>query len=457
MESFEDFKKKYKFRKYEQTSCLIYEMYIRAEKIKKQDFNIDTSFGHFSDVPKIKDIYLYSSNIKVVTLQNIIYNVYPEIYIDAVIWITQYHIYHQLTIINDNLSKIEKQEDISNYFSDLLQNINPHLNRLFSDDKFFERSMIDELIKYKDKIDDIEKKIEDKICKESANFNSVKDKIDNKIENVSTTYMDYKSLAKEINEILQNSIIYKKIEEEIIYLKVASKCVDNIIKYIFNLQQEFKVCLNKSAESLEINISGFHRNIQDYLKTFSFTLEYLKNEYLNKEEKDFIPQLIENSFDGSYIRITKIYVQDLIKNYFLNLRTSPNFKRPIYELNKISPLYTLHNINLSLPIEELTDYIKDLKDNYNKTLNTEENSKYEIVHNEKKINVEKYLTNLESAIKILYIYDYPISKKNSEENKMRIWNKLGISRGTYYLLKKIATTYIDKKKYLELYNSKKMS
>lgn len=30
MENFEDFRKKYEFNKYEQTSCLIYEMYIRV-------------------------------------------------------------------------------------------------------------------------------------------------------------------------------------------------------------------------------------------------------------------------------------------------------------------------------------------------------------------------------------------------------------------------------------------
>lgn len=267
MEKFEDFRKKYEFNKYEQTSCLIYEMYIRAEKIKKQDFNIDTSYGHFFDSPRIKDIYLYSSNTKAVTLQNIIYNIYPEIYVDAVIWITQYHIHYQLTVIKDNLSKIENQdkkllklEDISNYFSDVLQKINPHLNRLFSDDKFFERSMIDELIKYRDKIDDIERVIEDKISKMSVDFNSVKSSIDNKIEKVSASYLDYKILINEINKILQNSNIYKKIEEEITYLKIASKCVENIIGYIFDLQQEFKVCLNKNVESLEIDISGFHRN-----------------------------------------------------------------------------------------------------------------------------------------------------------------------------------------------------
>lgn len=65
MEDFENFKKKYEFNKYEQTSCLIWDVY-KAEKIKKKDFNIDTSYGHFSDVPRIKDIYLYFSNIKVV-------------------------------------------------------------------------------------------------------------------------------------------------------------------------------------------------------------------------------------------------------------------------------------------------------------------------------------------------------------------------------------------------------
>lgn len=459
MESFEDFKKKYKFRKYEQTSCLIYEMYIRAEKIKKQDFNIDTSFGHFSDVPKIKDIYLYSSNTKVVTLQNIIYNAYPEIYIDAVIWITQYHIYHQLITINNNLSKIEIQEEIINYFSNLVQKMNPNCNRLFPDDKFFEMTMIYELINYRDKIDRMEENIENKIMKKNIDFHSVKDKIDNKIYKLSDKYSsfdEYKTFINEISKDLQDSKFYKEIAEEVTYLKIITDSIKNIIRYISDLQQELKVCLNDDIGTLEIDISGFHKNIQKDLNIFSFTLVYLQNEYLNKEEKKFIPQLIENQLDGSYIRITKAYVQDLIKNHLLNLRITPIFKNPVYELNKISPLTTLHNINLSLPIEELTSYIQNLKDNYNKTLNIEEKTKYEIIHHKETINVEKYLTDLETAVKILYIYDYPLKEK-IEKDEIKIWTKLKISRSTYYLFKKIGTTYIDEKKYLELYNGKRIN
>lgn len=457
MESFEDFKKKYEFQKYEQTSCIIYEMYIRAENIEKKDLKIDTSFGHFSDVPRIKDIYLYSSNTKAVTLQNIIYNAYPEIYIDAVIWITQYHIYHQLITINNNLSKIEIQEEIINYFSNLVQKMHPNYNRLFPDDKFFEMTMIYELINYRDKIDRMEENIENKIMKKNIDFNSVKDKIDSKIYKLSDnspSFDEYKTFINEISKDLQDSKFYKEIAEEVTYLKITTNSIDNIIGYISDLQQELNVCLNDDIGTLEIDISGLHKDIQKDLNNFSFTLVYLQNEYLNKEEKKFIPQLIENQLDGIYIRITKAYVQDLIKNHLLNLRITPIFKNPVYELNKISPLTTLHNINLSLPIEELTSYIQNLKDNYNKNLNTEEKTKYEIMHLGKIVSVEKYLKDLKTAVMILYIYDYPIPKKKKEEDEIKIWNKLEISRSTYYLLKKIGTTYIEEKKYLELYNSK---
>lgn len=130
MKEFEDFKKKYEFEKYEQTSCLIYEMYIRAENIKKEDLNIDASFNHFSDVPRIKDIYLNYSNSNMITLQNIIYNIYPELYIDTIIWITQYHVLQQLISINDNLSHesikniLKEQKEIVDFFSNILSKIN---------------------------------------------------------------------------------------------------------------------------------------------------------------------------------------------------------------------------------------------------------------------------------------------------------------------------------------------
>lgn len=100
--------------------------------------------------------------------------------------------------------------------------------------------------------------------------------------------------------------------------------------------------------------------------------------------------------------------------------------------------------------------MQNLKDSHNKALNIEEKTKYEIIHHKETINVEKYLTDLETAVKILYIYDYPLSKKKIEKDEIKIWTKLKISRNTYYLFKKIGTTYIDEKKYLELFNSKKI-
>lgn len=464
MESFEDFKKKYEFEKYEQTSCLIYEMYIRAENIKKEDLNIDTSFNYFSDAPRIKDIYLNYSNSNMVTLQNIIYNIYPELYIDAIIWITQYHVHQQLISINDNLSHesikniLKEQKEIIDFFSNILSKINPHISRLFYNDEFFEMENVHKLISFRDIIDNIENNLDVNEDKKNFFSSEVETEINKLFEKMpkTSTYIQYKNLAENIYKILEERTDYKDIEKNKSYLKIISKSIHNIIGYLLDLQQELKISLNDDIESFEIEISGFHRNIQNHLNIFSYPLNYLENEYLNKEEKHFIPQLIESPYDNSYIRITKKYVQDLIKNYLLNFRITPNFKRPIFELNKISPLTTLHNINLSLPIEELTSYMQNLKDSHNKALNIEEKTKYEIIHHKETINVEKYLTDLETAVKILYIYDYPLSKKKIEKDEIKIWTKLKISRNTYYLFKKIGTTYIDEKKYLELFNSKKI-
>lgn len=463
MESFEDFKKKYEFEKYEQTSCLIYEMYIRAENIKKEDLNIDTSFNHFSDIPRIKDIYLNYSNSNMVTLQNIIYNIYPELYIDAIIWITQYHVHQQLISINDNLSHesikniLKEQKEIVDFFSNILSKINPHTNRLLYNDEFFEMKNVYNLISYRDIIDNIENNLDIDEDKKNLFSSEVETEVNKLFEEIpkTSTYIQYKNLAENIYKILEERTAYKDIEKNKSYLKIIGKSIHNIIGYLLDLQQELEICSNDDIQSFKIDISGFHRNIQNHLNLFSYPLEYLENEYLNKEEKHFIPQLIESPFDNSYIRITKKYIQDLIKNYLLNFRITPNFKRPIFELNKISPLTTLHNINLSLPIKELTSYIQNLKDSHNKALNIEEKTKYEIIHNTETINVEKYLTDLETAVKILYIHNYPLSKKKIEKDEIKIWTKLKISKSKYYLLKKIGTTYIDEKKYLELFNGKK--
>ncbi len=455
MKEFEDFKKKYEFEKYEQTSCLIYEMYIRAEKIKKEDLNIDASFDYFLNVPIIKDIYLYSSNTNEVTLQNIIYNIYPELYIDTVIYITQFYISQLLININSNLSKIEIEKEIIAFFLDFEKCIKPDYNRFSPQYKYFEMDFLNKLIQYKNKINDIKNNID---FKNDIDSYKLMDEINNIFEKIPKhlTYKSYEKLSENIKNISHNSI-YESIRNDKLHFYIIDTCIENIIARIFDVQQHFEVHLNDDIEIFKIETFDLHEDIKKQLKKFSFPLNYLENEYLNKEEKHFIPQLIESPYDNSYIRITKKYVQDLIKNYLLNFRITPNFKRPIFELNKISPLTTLHNINLSLPIEELTSYMQNLKDSHNKALNVEEKTKYEIIYNKETINVEKHLTDLETAVKILYIYDYPLSKKKIEKNEIKIWTKLKISRSTYYLFKKIGTTYIDEKKYLELYNGKRIN
>lgn len=293
MESFEDFKKKYEFEKYEQTSCLIYEMYIRAENIKKEDLNIDTSFNYFSDAPRIKDIYLNYSNSNMVTLQNIIYNIYPELYIDAIIWITQYHVHQQLISINDNLSHesikniLKEQKEIIDFFSNILSKINPHISRLFYNDEFFEMENVHKLISFRDIIDNIENNLDVNEDKKNFFSSEVETEINKLFEKMpkTSTYIQYKNLAENIYKILEERTDYKDIEKNKSYLKIISKSIHNIIGYLLDLQQELKISLNDDIESFEIEISGFHRNIQNHLNIFSYPLNYLENEYLNKEEK----------------------------------------------------------------------------------------------------------------------------------------------------------------------------
>ncbi|WP_368031534.1 hypothetical protein [Arcobacter sp. s6] len=212
-----------------------------------------------------------------------------------------------------------------------------------------------------------------------------------------------------------------------------------------------KVSLNDDIESLDIDTSGFHKIIQNHLNDFSFPLKYLEIEYLNNENKVFIPYFLTNPIDGSYMRITKKYVQDLLKIYLTNFKITPNFKRPIYELNTISPLTTLNNINLFLPIEELISYIKKLKNSYSENLKIDDNEKYKIIYNKKTTNVKKYIIDLENILKILYIYDYELLPKQNRPSKNTIYKELDIGRSTYYLLRRIAKVYINEKKYIELF------
>jgi hypothetical protein len=448
--TFEEYKEKYKFNDYEKTSCIIYEMYVRAEKIEVKIFNTSDKFSLFFDVPRIKDINLYSSNDKIITLQSIIYNIYPDIYIDAIIWILQYRILEEINYIKEHLNEIDIYKYIKNFFNNYGEKVNPYLNKLDFDSKLLNETMNPKLIQIRNIINKrkiiLEKKNIEKYEKDFEN-NYQKQIIKN-IENIKNySSNEFKELSKILNEKLTEMDLIDDFSKYKTNLNCVSKSIDNIISNIMSLNQEFKIYFNDNADSREINITGFNSVIKNHLKLFSFPLEYLKKEYLENKEKQFNRQIIENHYDGSYIRITKTYIEELIKSYLLNSRITPNFKRPIHELQNISQLSTLHNINLSLPLDELVEYIKELKKGYFKNLKINENSKYIITHLKKKINIKENLENLDDCIKILYIYD---NKKKLKVDY--ILKELEIGKTKYYKLKSIADIYIDQKQYKKLYS-----
>lgn len=469
IESFEDYKQKYQFNKYEQTSCMIYEMYIRAEGIKSKSFDENEKLAFFSDVPRIKDIYLYSSNEESRTLQNVIYNIYPDIYIDALIWIIQYHIFQQINYIKSNLveiksnllemklkEKINTKEEIdtlqklNTFFDDFEVKINPDNNKLEFYDKYFSEITMKELVRNKDLIDNQLTNLEKKINKdyEIKFVINKKDEIIKDMNYLSDySFEEFKDFSIKLN----NHLSIKEFSKYFNLVKTNFICmtesVDNIIGNIISLNQELQNYTNENTNMRDIDLSGLSTVIRDDLKLFSFPLEYLKENYLDNEKKIFNRQVIENHYDRTYIRLTKTYVKELIDNHILNLRFTPNYKRPLNELQHISKLTTLHNINLSLPLDELTAHIEKMKESYYYNLNVEESLKYKITHFGGKVDTYQYFENLEDCIRILYIYD------NSKNNKVsEIYKELSIGRNKYYILKEISNIYIKEKKYKELYS-----
>ncbi len=449
--TFENYKKKYMFNSYEKTSCIIYEMYIRAENIEADDFNTSDDFNPFFDVPRIKDINLYSSNDKVISLQNIIYNIYPDIYIDAIIWILQYRILEQVKYIKQCLSEIDIYKYIKTFFDNYERKIDPSNNRLDSKSKLFDSIMYEKLTKICNIIDRRQIILEERnIGEYEKEFeHNAKEPIIRCIYNIKdNSSIEFKKLSNILNEKFLEINFMDKFYKNKQNLFNASTVIGHIISNIQSLVQEFRVFYDVNVDSREIDVSGFNDVIKNHLKVFSFPLEYLKKEYLENKSKQFNRQIIENHYNGSYIRITQTYIEEVIKNYLLNLRITPNFKRPIHKLQHIFPLSTLHNINLSLPLDELVEYIKELKKLHFKNSGINEDSKYEIIHLNKKINIKENLENLEDCVKILYIYD-----KKKKVKVDDILKELEIGRTKYYKLKKIADIYIDEKKYIKLYSN----
>lgn len=96
---------------------------------------------------------------------------------------------------------------------------------------------------------------------------------------------------------------------------------------------------------------------------YSFNLNFVIDEYVSKiGEKDIIFQeiIFRDKSKNEYIKMTKEKLKEYITNILAYTVVIPNYSRPqLYFKNNY--FLTIQNLNISLPDEELFDFIKKLK------------------------------------------------------------------------------------------------
>jgi hypothetical protein len=264
---------------------------------------------------------------------------------------------------------------------------------------------------------------------------------------------------------------------------------------------------NESQEILRNDFFIFAMGTEYWLKFYNFSKYYVKDSTFNyiSENPNTEPYFLDNKLflndeikDGVYIYtettdIKYSLYRDLLKgkikegfpikninkyiksNHQLTHSISNSFKRPRLVLpDNISKEVDLKNLNLNLPIDELTSYIKKIKNLYNispevfktpiefldeKLLKVEE----EIIISrpkgkKEKIKLRNHISNKLKFADMFYIYDavtIGMSKSkiqieltyywNEKANKDTLFDQKTITK--YY---QIAKEYIDKLKYKEL-------
>lgn len=457
LEKFADYKKKFNFKKYEMTLCFIYEMHIRAEGIKLDYEKVNNTINEtpYSELPRIKDILIYNSNEKKISLQEIIYNIYPDLYTDTIIWIIQYKIMEELIKIKSNLKEVSiNNKSYHLKLDEIIELINPHKNRLYISDFADTQNTIDKLYKKKKKLQKLKTANDFFLTMDNnsqINFKTLINKTLEKfdIDNFDTILTTMSILNKKITEVN----IHSKYNNYSLLINQIDNSIDNIINYIEYLNydiENFIDCNNYSSELID----NFNDNINNHLNFISFPVDYLKINYLNNENKIFNKQIIKKPDDNGYIKITKKFLTNLIDKYINNNTYSLNYSRPIHELQNLGYLDTVHNINLSVPKEELLEFTNILSESYFNSKELDKNKKYILNRIYKKesieCNVENHLTNEDSLIKILYIYDSRIEKPYLQKDVERLLN---IGSDNYRLFKDIGIEYITNKRYKELYTN----
>ena len=376
---------------------------------------------------------------------------YPEYYIN--------NKQEGYTYLSDNLQilyevpgepikKLERIiDDIKNELFDyerLLEKYRDYIYKVFEDLKNYEESE-DKKTKLKNKIEDLNKKLEDynslqKQCeKESQEINDKYIYIKyNKLDNdMNLKISECDNIEREIKKLKNKNIKIQKSNKKIMdysnqiinksnniyYLIIQSKPLfdsfvknDNVFYEIF--EKELSSLNSREVESISVNyivkLYNYFNNIKESVKT---ELERLKNSklYLQYKIIDEIIKVLENYIENLDIKILDSNVGELLKKLY---DEKEKYKRDIESVEKLD---NLKNVFDSL-IAELNE-LKNLLNTYKKEKQIESNSIEE--NYESQINIlENRKNELWDEIDSL---DKEIRKIEDKYKEIENSNKISVS------------------------------
>lgn len=237
------------------------------------------------------------------------------------------------------------------------------------------------------------------------------------------------------------------------------------------------------------NIKKYYSNnnkvdLTKHLHNYSLDLEFVIKEYINNDQENFNIITYFDPNANMYIKLTKDLLIDKIKKSYTNKYINLKFKCPILDYARCND-FSFININLSLPDNELLDYIKKLRlkklevkpntsilkileNKDSKKINKDNIYKFEkeIEKGQNKnkiieINAENILTfngkkRKKNCADMFFIYDSYKKQKTKEDiqneledfHNIKVYDPKEIKK-----LHDIAKKYIDELKFYEIYHS----
>jgi hypothetical protein len=290
--------------------------------------------------------------------------------------------------------------------------------------------------------------------------------------------MEERSLGtdpKKIQSIFnESSTIYTCSVISVSDVKLSARCT--LRDYIFNIFPSLYDELSKEIKKTHKNLN--EDKLKSEILNNSIPIKYIIQQYMNKNNVNF-NEIIYTKDDGQMEVLTKDKLNKIIEDTNYANSIVPQFSYPI-NIPKDYKFVALHNINLTLPIDELTAYITKIKEDFdtnklildtplemmnidyiNKikcTQNEAKSKRYRSIvifkkNGEKKDNINTFdiINSPGKFADMLYIYD----QENKSFTKKQILDELINYHITFdkdrydkYLL--TAEKYIDDEYYLNL-------